>query len=313
MYIRLEFSRGDKMKYLSHLDMVRTFYRAIRRSEVPICYTSGFNPHAQMVFGLPMQVGVTGDAEYIDIKVEDSERNYDAVMGELISSLNSALPDGIHINAARERKAKDNIMSIITHATYELSVGDKKNDFDNDGNDRNNFNNDNNDNNDNNEYNGNNSNNRKININVRSGDISEALEKAVAAFLLPGPRLIAKSAKARKLRNKRRSNTGGSSAVDGNSGGSVKNFDLAPHVRSLEAHGDKLIMTVSAGSINNIKPDLVLDALNAIQQEGNINYNDKIEFYKKSLHRKALYVERSGALLKPIDNLICDQEDPYNE
>ena len=265
MYIRLEFSRGDKMKCLSHLDMMRTFGRAIRRSGIPISYTSGFNPHAQMVFGLPLQVGVTGDAEYLDIKVDEElrepgELGTSDAFDVLVHKLNANLPEGIAVNAARERTAKENIMSIITHATYEMRVGLGADiGWDDAGSRR---------------------------------DVCAALEWAVACFLLPGPRIVAKDSGARTNRgsgNLQKSKKRHSKEA-------IRTIDLAPLVYALEARGDILAMTVTAGSVNNVKPDLVLEALNTTQKK----------LYKISLHRKELLVEREGILYKPIDIIICD-------
>ena len=248
------------MKCLSHLDMMRTFARAMRRGGIPISYTTGFNPHARIVFGLPLQVGVTSDAEYFDICVEgerESGMHEGADLGALIAKLNACLPDGLAVNAARERVAKENIMSIITHAGYEMRVRRKQDD------------------------NGNHS------------DISAALGRAVAGFLLPGPKIVAKDAGVRQNRKTHRDN------------GAAREMDLAPLVRSLTVRGDILAMTVTAGSVNNVKPDLVLGAINTIHKKNTRGFESGWEFSRVSLHRKALYVELGGVLLKPIDREIC--------
>ena len=289
MRIRLEFARGEKMMYLSHLDLMRTFGRAIRRGGIPVRYTSGYNPHAQLVFGLPLQVGVTGDAEYLDIEVED-----ESYVGKVKEKLNNALPEGLGISDAREMKANENIMSVITHASYEMRVG------------------------------------RRAGANGTRGDICADLKNAVDAFLLPGPRIVEKTSgkSFRQTKNKRGKKNGGE-----NGDNMKKTVDIAPLVRSVEARGDILAMIVTAGGTDNVKPDLVLDALNAIEIEmenerenegekeidnvidDNINGNESDNnseivvreggFIKLSLCRKALFVERGGVLYKPIDDAIC--------
>src|SRR5690242_15350351 len=71
--IRTKFRRSDEVKFISHLDLMKVFERAIRRARLPIAYSQGFNPHPGMVFGLPLSVGVTSDAEYGDFEITDDE------------------------------------------------------------------------------------------------------------------------------------------------------------------------------------------------------------------------------------------------
>ena len=42
--VRMKFEKGDEVKYISHLDMMRTFERSLRRAKLPIAFTKGFNP-----------------------------------------------------------------------------------------------------------------------------------------------------------------------------------------------------------------------------------------------------------------------------
>lgn len=115
--LRLKFLRGEEVKYISHLDLMKVFERALRRSGIPIAYSKGFNPHPEMVFGLPLSVGVTSEAEYADFELEEA---IDPV--DFISRLNSQLPKGLRVLEAREKFAKGNIMAAIILASYRISV-----------------------------------------------------------------------------------------------------------------------------------------------------------------------------------------------
>ena len=68
---RIRFSKQDMAKFISHLDLLRCFTRAIGRSGLPAVFTQGFNPHMKMTFALPLPVGVTSDCESVDITFED--------------------------------------------------------------------------------------------------------------------------------------------------------------------------------------------------------------------------------------------------
>lgn len=115
--IRFKFIRGEEVKYISHLDLMKAFDRALRRSHTPIAYSQGFNPHPQMVFGLPLSVGVTSEAEYADFELSTAVEP-----GEFMERLNKQLPMGLKIVDAKCKTSKDNIMTAITLASYELLI-----------------------------------------------------------------------------------------------------------------------------------------------------------------------------------------------
>ncbi len=102
--IRLKFSKLGMGKYISHLDLLRTFTRAIHRAELPVRYSQGFNPHQLITFSLPLALGTTSDTEFVDI---DFEEGTDAQ--EVVRKLNKCMPGDIKISEASIPvvKAKD--------------------------------------------------------------------------------------------------------------------------------------------------------------------------------------------------------------
>jgi len=65
--LRLKFSRGEELKFLSHLDLMRLWERALRRAGLPLAYSEGFTPHPQIALAAPLSVGVTSQAELMDV------------------------------------------------------------------------------------------------------------------------------------------------------------------------------------------------------------------------------------------------------
>ena len=65
--LRLKFGRGEELKFLSHLDLMRLWERALRRAAVPIAYSEGFAPHPRIALASPLSVGVTSQAEIMDV------------------------------------------------------------------------------------------------------------------------------------------------------------------------------------------------------------------------------------------------------
>jgi len=67
--LRLKFSRGEELKFLSHLDLMRLWERAFRRAGIPLAYSEGFTPHAHIALAAPLLVGVTSEAELMDVSL----------------------------------------------------------------------------------------------------------------------------------------------------------------------------------------------------------------------------------------------------
>lgn len=65
--LRVRFGRGEEIKYISHLDLLRLWQRALNRAAIPLTYSEGFNPHPRMSLAAPLALGITGEAELIDI------------------------------------------------------------------------------------------------------------------------------------------------------------------------------------------------------------------------------------------------------
>lgn len=62
-YARIVFRKTGLLRFLGHLDVMRTFDRAIRRAKLPVEYSQGFSPHAHLSFAMPLPVGVMGERE----------------------------------------------------------------------------------------------------------------------------------------------------------------------------------------------------------------------------------------------------------
>lgn len=117
MIVRAKYSKGEEVKYVGHLDSMRTFIRCIKRTCLPIKYSAGFNPRVQISFALPLGVGVTSESEYFDLELE-SKMNETLLMGEL----NSVLPIGFKIREVKFIEDKKSLMSLVKEAIYEITV-----------------------------------------------------------------------------------------------------------------------------------------------------------------------------------------------
>lgn len=116
--IRFEITKGEEIRYISHLDYARAMERAIRRAQLPMAYSEGFNPHSKMAFASALAVGVTSEAEYMDLELTE-EINLQTV----ISRLQISLPAGVCLKQARYIPASvPALMAVVNLASYEIKV-----------------------------------------------------------------------------------------------------------------------------------------------------------------------------------------------
>lgn len=99
--VRIWFSKSGAVKYVSHLDMFRLMTRAVRRADIPLWYTEGYNPHPYISFLQPLPLGVETCCEPLDIRIEGEIKNE-----EIKDRLNAVMPDGMHIVAVTQAFCK---------------------------------------------------------------------------------------------------------------------------------------------------------------------------------------------------------------
>lgn len=116
--IRICLSVGEVGRYISHLDVLRTMQRAIRRSRLPIVYSAGFNPIPKIAFASALPVGVTSEAEYADLQMQNP-----IAVAEVKDRLNQVLPGGFQIKAAVELPDDYRpLMAVVQAAVYWIKV-----------------------------------------------------------------------------------------------------------------------------------------------------------------------------------------------
>lgn len=117
--LRVTFEKGFNMRYTGHLDILRTFVRGLRRADMPLKYSEGFNPHAVMTFLLPLGVGTTSECEMVDIALEK-----EISAEEFTKKVNDSMPkDGIKILSAFYTEEK---MPTVKQAEYSIKIENDK-------------------------------------------------------------------------------------------------------------------------------------------------------------------------------------------
>lgn len=191
MKVRVKFQKYGIMKFIGHLDVMRYFQKAIRRAGIDIAYTEGLSPHMIMSFASPLGVGLTSDAEYMDIELRTPVSSREA-----IDALNRVGVEGIHVTGfweVPEGKA-NKAMTLVAAADYTLRF--------------------------------------------RQGYAPKGdWQSHISHFFAQKEILVWKKTKK-----------------------SEKEVDIRPMIYEMSVNGGVVFMKLAAGSVANLKPELVMDA-----------------------------------------------------
>ena len=112
--LRFKFKKYGPVVYIGHLDIMRFFQKAIRRSGIDAAYTEGFSPHLKLSFAQPLSVGVETDGDYFDL-----EMNTLPELTTLVAEMNKQCVEGIEIlNITLLNDDVQNGMSSVKAADY---------------------------------------------------------------------------------------------------------------------------------------------------------------------------------------------------
>jgi radical SAM-linked protein len=120
--LRIKFSRGPEIKFISHLDIVRLWQRAFNRAGIEIAYSTGFTPHPRIALAAPLPLGVTSEAEWMDIFcVKGVAPHF------FVSAVNQQLPPGMKVEKVYPI-APDlpSLQAQISQAEYRVEVNTEK-------------------------------------------------------------------------------------------------------------------------------------------------------------------------------------------
>lgn len=95
MKLRMQITKDPEIRFISHLEYVRTIGRAIRRAKLPAAYSEGFNPHLKFSLASALGVGVVSYTEFVEIELAEPME-----VEKAARALDAALPRGIRVLAA---------------------------------------------------------------------------------------------------------------------------------------------------------------------------------------------------------------------
>ncbi len=69
----LSITKGEEIRFLGHLDFLRTLERAIQRAGIPVAFSEGFNPHMRFALDAALGVGVAADPIWLELRLADDD------------------------------------------------------------------------------------------------------------------------------------------------------------------------------------------------------------------------------------------------
>ena len=116
--LRIKFKRGEEIKFISHLDIMRLWERALHRARIQLAYSEGFSPPPRLSLAAPLAVGITSEAELMDIFLarEVSPHWFTAAVSQ-------QLPPGIEILGVYQMGLNmPSLQSQVRFAEYRVEV-----------------------------------------------------------------------------------------------------------------------------------------------------------------------------------------------
>ena len=120
--LRIRFCRGQEVKFISHLDIMRLWQRALRRADISLAYSEGFSPHPRISLAAPLPIGVTSEAELMDILCSRWVSPH-----FFIAAVSQQLPPGIKILQVYQiAPSQPSLQSQVGYAEYKVDVETEK-------------------------------------------------------------------------------------------------------------------------------------------------------------------------------------------
>jgi radical SAM-linked protein len=118
MILRSRFEVTGRIRFLSHLDLLKLMERSMRRAGIPVAFSQGFNPHPKIAFGTAKSVGLASICEYFDVEL-DGKMNPE----EFREKLQEVCPEGIVIRETKEiLPGEPALMAVLNCASYQVKV-----------------------------------------------------------------------------------------------------------------------------------------------------------------------------------------------
>jgi len=113
---RVVFTKVNKARYLSHLELLRLFSRAFKRAGIPVVHSSGYHPMPKISFHSALPVGVESLQESFEVRVAEP---LDPASAR--ERLERELPEGVRLPSIQD-VTEEGKKPVLRESHYELTV-----------------------------------------------------------------------------------------------------------------------------------------------------------------------------------------------
>ena len=121
MRIRVKFAKPEPMRFTSHLDLYRAWERLLRRADLSLVFSQGYNPRPKLQLAAPLALGITSQAEIIDFWLDTTTQD----LGEITRKLIAAQPPGIEVKSIQSIDPRaPALQKQVSGAEYQVTLLD---------------------------------------------------------------------------------------------------------------------------------------------------------------------------------------------
>jgi radical SAM-linked protein len=114
---RIKYAKRGRVRYISHLDVMRALIRAFYRARLPLAYTEGFNPRPKLTMGPALPLGYESETEFADIALAQQ-----IPPETLQENLKAVLPEGLDLLAAEPVEPSSPRLSNASSVLYMVKL-----------------------------------------------------------------------------------------------------------------------------------------------------------------------------------------------
>lgn len=115
--LRVKYKKDKNLKFISHLELMKTVERIFRRMKLPMKFSQGYNPRPKLSFAAPLPVGVSGESEYLDVELTET-----VDVQDFIREQGEFMPDGLELLDGSYLEKSKSLMSLVTSSEYVINV-----------------------------------------------------------------------------------------------------------------------------------------------------------------------------------------------
>jgi radical SAM-linked protein len=116
--IYITFGKFEALIYTSNLDVAKMWERILRRADLPILYTEGFNPRPRIALASALPLGISSECEILDVSLRDP-----IPLEGLAERLLATSPSGLRIYRILEVPPRSTaLQSLVRSSEYDIHL-----------------------------------------------------------------------------------------------------------------------------------------------------------------------------------------------